>query len=104
MSSPTDTYHKPFFASSSRWPKYLQLDMQYDGPELYAPESFEQAARDLAQCCSSLQMIRMQAFLGYRDDPSDLACQVIRDGDTGNVTDIDTQRNGWMTIGREEEW
>ena len=78
--------------------------MQYDGPELYAPESFEQAARDLAQGCSSLQMIRMQAFLIYRDNATDLACQVIRDGDTGNVTDIDMQRNGWMTIGREEEW
>ena len=51
--------------------------------KLYAPESFEQTVCDLTDGCSSLQMIHIQAFMGYCDDASDLACQVIPDGLTG---------------------
>lgn len=78
--------------------------MQYSGPDLYSPESFEQAARDLAHGCSSLEMIRMHARMSSRDATTDLACRVVRDGESGTVKNIDMPKNGGMTIGREELW
>lgn len=103
ISGPTNIYHKPFFTSSAQWPQYFPCRDSYSDPILYAPQSLEQAAYDLAQGCSKLQMICTQGRLGYRDAPGDLACQVVRH-DNGSVKDIYIRKNGGMIIGREDEW
>ena len=84
ISGPVNVYHKLFFVSSA------------------LPQSFEQAARELARGCATLQTICAKEDRGPREMSRDLACQVIRD-DRGTVKAIDMRKNRGMTISREDE-
>jgi len=103
FSGPVNGNYSPFFESSSQWSHYRKWGVSYSSPAPYAPASFEQAARELAGGCPTLEMICVRSRMDRRDKSTDLACRIIR-GDHGSMMDIAMRKVGGMIIEREEEW
>ena len=100
-------YHEPFFARSVNWTDYAVFGFG-DLPEKdygkYAPESFDEAARDLANGCRTLTVVTMGKFPGKLVIHDGLSAMIVRECEGGSVKEVKRIRAWGNIIGREEEW
>ena len=70
----------------------------------YAPESFDEAARDLANGCRTLTVVTMGKFPGKLVIHDGLSAMIVRECEGGSVKEVKRIRAWGNIIGREEEW
>jgi hypothetical protein len=106
----SSSINAPFFAWSVSWTEYAELAVVGlpKGFKIgaYAPESFNEAARDLANGCRTLTVITMSdtSVLGKHAIGGGLSARIVRDCEGGLVKEIKRIRAWGSIIGREEEW
>ena len=73
---------------------------------MYAPESFEDAVRGLADGCRTLDVITMGNMIGdlVIKISDGLSAKVVRESEGGAVKEVKRIRAWGNIIGREEEW
>jgi len=97
----------PFFARSSNWEEYVEFytaDVKEKDYGKYAPETFDEAARDLANNCRTLSVVTMGNALGELLIKNGLSRKVVRECDGGTVKLLKKIRALGSIIGREDEW
>ena len=108
LSGGINTYNKPFFAWSVNWTDFAEFRLgdfiseEHYGK--YAPESFNEAARDLANGCRTLAVVTMGKFSGTLRIRDGLSARIIRECEGGLVKEVKRIRAWGNIIGREEEW
>jgi hypothetical protein len=101
-------YVKPFFARSVSWTDYADSfflkpeESYHDGK--YDPESFNEAARDLANGCRTLTVVTMGNMAGDLLIKRGLSARIVRECEGGSVKEVKRIRAWGNIIGREEEW
>jgi hypothetical protein len=98
---------KPFFARSSNWEEYVEFytgSVDEEDYGKYAPETFDEAARDLANGCRTLNVVTMGNILGELSIKDGLSRKVVRECDGGTVKELKKTRALGSIIGREDEW
>ena len=107
LSGGTSYYDKPFFARSVNWTDYARFGFNVL-PEKdygkYAPESFDEAARDLANGCRTLTVVTVGKFAGKLVIQNGLSAKIVRECEGGLVKEVKRIRAWGNIIGREEEW
>ena len=73
------------------------------GSGKYAPETFDEVARDLANGCRTLNVVTMGNILGELSIKDGLSRKV-RECDGGTVRQLKKTRALGNIIGREDEW
>ena len=97
----------PFFARSSNWEEYVEFytaDVKEEDYGKYAPETFDEAARDLANGCRTLNVVTMGNAFGELLIKNGLSRRVVRECDGGTVKQLKKTRALGSIIGREDEW
>ena len=97
----------PFFARSSNWEEYAEFytaEVKEKDYGKYAPETFDEAARDLANGCRTLNVVTMGNALGELLIKNGLSRKVVRECDGGTVKQLKKTRALGSVIGREDEW
>lgn len=95
---------QPFFARSLNWEEYVSkfdtggVDEKEYGK--YAPETFDEAARDLANGCRTLNVVTMGNILGELLIQDGLSRKVVRECDGGRVKQLKQIRALGSIIGR----
>lgn len=107
LSGGINYFNKPFFARSFNWTDYAEFG--YGGlPEemygKYAPESFDVAARDLANGCRTLTVVTVGKYAGKLVIQDGLSARIVRECEGGLVNEVKRIRAWGNIIGREEEW
>ena len=100
-------YKTAFFESSEKWHEYSwfyspKVDETNHGK--YAPETFDEAAQDLANGCRTLDIVTMGNVLGELLIKDGLSARIIRKCDGGGVEEVKRIRAWGRVIGKEEEW
>ena len=102
---------KPFFPQLCNSEEYAELGFDVGAdPEKsyrygkYAPRSFNQAARDLADGCRTLEVVTMGNIIGGLLIQHGLSGRIIRESEGGAVKGVKRIRAWGNIIGREEEW
>jgi len=99
--------NKPFFARSYNWTDGVNLDVGRLAEKdygKYAPESFNEAARDLADGCRTLDVVTMGVMVGDLVIRYGLSARIVRESEGGAVKEVERIRPWGNLIGREEEW
>jgi hypothetical protein len=106
FSGPFNRNIKPFFRRSSSWTLFDDPDLPeesyHDGK--YDPESFNEAARDLANGCRTLTVVTMGNMTGDLLIKRGLSARIVRECEGGSVKEVKRIRAWGNIIGREEEW
>ncbi|KAF8963403.1 hypothetical protein BDZ97DRAFT_1661726 [Flammula alnicola] len=100
-------YKRAFFARSENWEDYADYDTSHIAEEdygKYAPETFDEAARDLADGCRTLDIVTMGNIFGELLIEGGLSAKIIRKCDGGAVKEVKRIRAWGNIIGKEEEW
>ncbi|KIM36808.1 hypothetical protein M413DRAFT_31425 [Hebeloma cylindrosporum] len=105
LSGGINSYNKPFFARSTNWEDYAGFDT-YESSDLgkYVPETFDEAARDLANGCRTLDVVTMGNMFGELSIRDGLSRKIVRECDGGTVKELIKTRALGNIIGREDEW
>ena len=95
-----------FFPRFSNWEKCVDFYTGVDEKDYgkYAPETFDEAARDLANGCRTLNVVTMGNVLGELSIKYGLSREVVRECDGGTVKQLKKIRALGSIIGREDEW
>ena len=109
LSGGISNFDTPFFARSVNWADYVKSGNSGQSlPEKsygkYAPESFNEAARDLANGCRTLTVVTMGNITGKLVIRDGLSARIIRECEGGLVKEVKRIRAWGNVIGREEEW
>jgi hypothetical protein len=109
LSGPLISYISPFFPRSFRWTDYAYAIRPGQRPqsyhdENYHPESFSEAARDLANGCRTLTVVTMGNMAGDLLIICGLSARIVRECEGGSVKEVKRIRAWGNIIGREEEW
>jgi hypothetical protein len=107
LSGGINAYNNPFFARSSNWEEYAEFDVgvvaeKYYGK--YAPETFDEAARDLANGCRTLDVVTMGNIFGELSIKDGLSRKVVRECNKGTVKELKKTKALGNIIGKEDEW
>jgi len=99
-------YKTAFFESCVKWQDYSwsyypKVDETDHGK--YAPETFDEAARDLANGCRTLDIVTMGNVLGELLIKDGLSARIIRKCDGGAVEQVKRIRAWGRIVGKEEE-
>jgi len=70
----------------------------------YAPESFYEAARDLADGCRTLDVVTVGNTIGDLVIEYGLSARIVRQSEGGAVKEVKRIPAWGNIIGREEEW
>jgi len=101
LSGPFNAFNEPFFARSPNWAEYNEfagvLEKHYG---TYAPESFSEAARDLADGCRTLDVVTMSNMVGDLLIKHGLSARIVRESEGGAVKDVKRIRAWGNIIGR----
>ncbi|KIM36825.1 hypothetical protein M413DRAFT_31439 [Hebeloma cylindrosporum] len=105
LSGGIDSHNKPFFARSTNWEDYAGFDT-YDSKHYgkYASESFDEAARDLANGCCTLDVVTMGNIFAKFSIMDGLSRKIVRKCDGGEVKQLIKTRALGNIISREDEW
>ena len=107
LSGGISMFNKPFFARSWNWEEYVEFDtggVDERDYGKYAPETFDEVARDLANGCRTLNVVTMGNILGELSIKDGLSRKVVRECDGGTVRQLKKTRALGNIIGREDEW
>ena len=107
LSGGIDDYGNPFFPRAFTWaePGYIDFGDHTDEDfGKYAPESFEIAARDLANGCRTLDTVTFGYTLGDLVIRGGLSVRIVRERPDGEVKELRRVRAWGSIIGKEEEW
>ncbi|KAF8963429.1 hypothetical protein BDZ97DRAFT_1919861 [Flammula alnicola] len=107
LSGGINIYAQPFFARSANWEDYADFDTGGVAEKdygKYAPETFDEAARDLADGCRTLDIVTMGNIFGELLIKGGLSAKIIRECDGGAVKELKRIRAWGNIIGKEEEW
>ena len=99
--------NEPFFARSYNWKEYVGFGTRgVDEKDYgkYAPETFDEAARDFANGCRTLNVVTMGNVFGELSIKKGLSRKVVRECDGGIVKQLKKTRALGSIIGREDEW
>lgn len=107
LSGGINSYNKPFFARSPNWEEYAEFNTggvaeNYCGK--YAPETFDEAARDLANGCRTLDVVTMGNIFGELSIKDGLSRKVVRECNRGTIKELKKTKALGNIIGREDEW
>lgn len=107
LSAGNNVGNKSFFESSLFWKDYDESDNseaagEYHGK--YAPETFEEAVRDLADGCRTLDVVTMSDSFGELLIGHGLSAKIVRECDGGAVKELRRNRPWGNIVGKEEEW
>jgi hypothetical protein len=99
----------PFFERCYTWTEFSEFYGFHNAVPgrnygLYAPESFDDAAQDLANGCRTLVVVTMGGRVGSFLIPHGLSARIIRECEGGLVKEVKRIRAWGNIIGREEEW
>ena len=102
---------KPFFERCYYWPGFIEFN-GFDDVRVvpgesygkYAPESFDEAAQDLANGCRTLAVITVGGRVGRLLRDCGLSARIIRECEGGMVKEVKRIQAWGNIIGREEEW
>lgn len=107
LSGGINIYNKPFFARSPNWEEYVEFNTGVVAEKnygKYAPETFDEAARDFANGCRTLNVITMGTIFGELSIKDGLSRKVVRECDGGTVKQLKKIKALGNIIGREDEW
>ncbi|KIM36822.1 hypothetical protein M413DRAFT_448946 [Hebeloma cylindrosporum] len=107
LSGAINMYSKPFFARSANWEDYAEYNLGVVDKKnygKYAPEIFDEAARDLANGCRTLDAVTMGTLFGWLSLRDGLSRKIVRECDGGMVKEVTKTRALGNIIGREDEW
>ncbi|KAF8954053.1 hypothetical protein BDZ97DRAFT_1928947 [Flammula alnicola] len=107
LSGGIDSSERAFFARSKNWEDYTDFDTIHIAEEdygKYAPETFDEAARDLADGCRTLAIVTMGNIFGELLIKGGPSAKIIREYDGGAVKEVKRIRAWGNIIGKEEEW
>jgi hypothetical protein len=114
LSGPLLDYIQPFFEWSSSWTEYVRSVSWTERSDLpdsdgyndckYAPKSFNEAARDLANGCRTLTVVTMGNIVGDLLIHDGISARIVRECEGGSVKEVKRIRAWGNIIGREEEW
>ena len=96
--------HKPFFPRSANWTDYHVGHIPEKRYGKYAPESFNEAARDLANGCRTLNVVTISNIAGGFVLRDGLSARIVRECEGGLVKGVKRILAWGNIIGREEEW
>ena len=99
--------NKPFFARSYNWAEYSKINtgnLPKTSYGKYAPESFNEAARDLADGCRTLDVVTVGSMIGDLLIKNRLSARIVRESEGGVVKEVRRIRAWGNLVGREEEW
>ena len=100
--------NKAFFPRSSNWEEYVDFyvgGVDEEDYGKYAPETFDEAARDLANGCRTLNVVTIGiSVFGQVSIKDELSRKIVRECDGGTVKQLKKIRALGSIIGREDEW
>jgi hypothetical protein len=70
----------------------------------YAPKTFDEAVRDLANGCRTLNVVAMGNDVGELSISDGMSRRVVRECDGGRVKHLKKTKHFGSIIGREDEW